>query len=181
VGPGVRACYAAAVSERNRFSGVWRLAVAAALTAWLAADAWLIAMLAAAQGHNGSERPFVSAGELLVPAGFLALLALVLVVIPWRLTAGWSFVFLFSVIGLPAWMFLRPGVYDAVPDVPAAVAAATVWMTLGLAVGLVVLSLLALRRTPEPLLDPQLTRDDLGTLAHIETPLEIDNHLPPRM
>jgi hypothetical protein len=169
------------MSERNRFSRVWRLAIAATLTAWLAADVWLIATLANARGHNGSERPFVSAGELLVPAGFLALLALVLIVIPWRFTAGWSFVFLFSVVGLPAWVFLRPGVHNAVPDVPAAVADAIVWMTLGLAVGLVVLSVLALRRTPAPLLDPQLTRDDLGTLAHIETPLEIDDHLPPRM
>ena len=164
--------------EPNRFSLVWRLVIAAALAVWLAADIWLIATLASAQGHNGSARPFVSAGELLVPAGLLALLALVLVVVPWRFNAGWGLVFLFAVLGVPAWVFLRRGVHNVVPDVSSAVASAVVWMCLTFALGLIALSLLALRGTREPVGDHELMRDSIQSLAHLDAPEQLDNHLP---
>ena len=63
-----RPCYAADMPEPNPFPRVGRAVIAAALVVWLAADIWLIARLASAQGHYGSAYPFVSAGELLVPA-----------------------------------------------------------------------------------------------------------------
>ena len=167
--------------EPNPFPRVARAVIAVALALWLAADVWLIATLASAQGHHGSARPFVAAGELLVPAGLLALLALVLVVVPWRFNAGWGLVFLFAVLGVPAWVFLRRGVHNVVPDVSGAVAAAVAWMTLGLTLGLIALSLLALRGTREPLESPDLTRDAIQSLAHLDAPEELDGHLPPRV
>ena len=63
-----RPCYAADMPEPDPLPRVARAVAAAALAAWLGDDIWLIARLASAQGHNGSARPFVSAGELLVPA-----------------------------------------------------------------------------------------------------------------
>ena len=176
-----RPCYAAGMPEPNPFPRVGRAVIAAALVVWLAADIWLIARLASAQGHYGSAHPFVSAGELLVPAGLLALFALILVVVPWRFNAGWGLVFLFAVLGVPAWVFLRRGVHNVVPDVSGAVAAAVAWMTLGLTLGLIALSLLALRGTREPLESPDLTRDAIQSLAHLDAPEELDGHLPPRM
>ncbi len=162
--------------EPNPVPRVVRAVVAAALAVWLAADIWLIAALASAQGHNGSPGPFVSAGELLVPAGLLALFAFVLVVVPWRFNAAWGLAFLFAVLGVPAWVFLRRGVHNVVPDVTSAVASAVVWMCLGLALGLIALSLLALRGTREPVGDHELMRDSIQTLAHLDAPEQLDDH-----
>ena len=52
--------------EPNPFSRAARVAIAAAFVVWLAADSWLIAALASAQGHNGSARPFVAVARLLL-------------------------------------------------------------------------------------------------------------------
>ena len=166
--------------EHSPFPKSVRIAVAAALVVWVAADIWLIARLAAAQGHYGSAGPFVSAGELLVPAGLLALFALVLTLVPRRSTAGWGLVFLFAVLGVPAWLLLRRGVHAVVPNVSGAAAAAVRWMPLGLAIGLIVLSLLALRGTREPANDSELTRDAIRTLAPLDHPEQLDSQLPPR-
>ena len=41
--------------------------------------------------------------------------------------------------------------------------------------------LLALRGTREPVADHELMRDSIQSLAHLDTPEELDGHLPPRM
>lgn len=134
---------------RNRLPLPWRLAVAAALAAWLAAALWLLVLLAGAEPAR-EHSPFTALGELLVPAMLLAAVALLLVVVPRRLVGAWGFVFVFALAGVPAWLFLRGAAYDAVPAVTSATVTAVVWMVLGLVVALLALPLLELRGVAEP-------------------------------
>jgi hypothetical protein len=127
----------------------WRLVAAAALAAWIAAAVWIVALLvSAASDHPGGR--FTAVGELLLPALLFAVVALLCVLIPRRLSGAWVVVFLFSLVGLPAWIFLRSASYGAAPWVSSEIVTAAVWMCLGLALGLIALSLLALRGVPEP-------------------------------
>jgi len=149
--------------EPNRFSLVCRLVIAAALAVWLASAGWSLSLLLTAASAHPEAR-FTAAGELLLPAILFAALALVLVLVPRRLAGGWVIVFLFALIGLPAWIFFRNASYQAVPWVTRAVVSGVVWMTLGLALGLIVLSLLALRGVPEPA-DVHVAVQFTGSLA----------------
>jgi hypothetical protein len=131
----------------------WRLAVAVALLIWSAAAVWLLIRLVDAErafhntpGHP-SHNPFTGVGELLLPAMVLALAALILVLVPRRLAPGWTLVFLTSVAGVFAWLFLR----GSAGDLPSTVhdeAALIVWLVLGLIAGLIALSILMLRGQP---------------------------------
>lgn len=135
--------------EPNPFPRVARVAFAAALAVWLAAAVWLLAVFIGAEPtHEGS--PFQSLGMLVLPAVLFAVVALVLVLLPRRSNAGWLMVLVFALFGLPWWLVLRRSVYHAVPWVSAPLVTAAVWMSLGLMLGLVALSVVAERRVPEP-------------------------------
>jgi hypothetical protein len=154
--------------EPNPFPWAARVVVAAALAVWLAAAVWLlVAFIGAEPTHV--ESPFRSLGMLLLPAVLFAVVALVLVVLPRRSNGAWMVVLVFALFGLPWWLLLRRSVYHAAPWVGAPLVTAAVWMTLGLMLGLIALSITAARTMPAPS-ERRLTPDEAGALARVETP-----------
>jgi hypothetical protein len=148
---------------------VLRAAVAVALVAWLAVAVWIVVTLVRTEATH-VDSPYDSLGMLLLPAVLFGALALLFVVLPRRAAIFWQVAFLFSLLALPAWLFLRGSAHRASPPVDSAVVTAAVWMTLGLALGLIALSLFALRRVPGPPSDRAVVRDETITRAELETP-----------
>ena len=133
--------------EPNALPRVVRIAAAAALVVWLAVALWIIV-------HIGTIEPthptagFTDIVGLLQPGILFAALALLFVVVPRRLALGWRVLLVVSLFGILAWLLLRPGAYRAVPWVSHDLVSPAVWMTLGLILGLIVLSLVALEGVP---------------------------------
>lgn len=135
--------------EPNALPRILRAAAAAALVVWLAVAVWMVVHLQTI-GSSHPRAQFSDLGGLLLPGILFAALALLFVALPRRLAFGWGALLLFSLAGIPAWLMLRGPSYLAVPWVDRAFVNAAVWMTLGLAIGLIALSLVAIRRVPEP-------------------------------
>jgi hypothetical protein len=135
--------------EPNALPTILRVVAAAALAVWLAAAVWMVVGLQTIGSAHPKAR-LSDLGGLLLPGIVLGALALVFLMVPRRLAFGWAAPLLFSLVGVPAWFFLRHGAYRAVPWVDSAFVTATLCMTLGLIFGLVALRLVALRRVPEP-------------------------------
>jgi hypothetical protein len=155
--------------EPNALPKVLRAAVAVALVAWLAVAVWIVVTLVRTEATH-VDSPYGSLGMLLLPAVLFGALALLFVLLPRRSAFGWQVVFLFGLLAIPAWLFLRGGAYRAVPWVDSAVVTAAVWMTLGLALGLVTLSLIALRHVSGPPSDRAAVWDETSTLSRLDTP-----------
>jgi hypothetical protein len=82
-------------------------------------------------------------------------------------------VLVFALFGLPWWLVLRRSVYHAVPWVSAPLVSAAVWMTLGLMLGLIALSILAARGVPAPS-ERRPTPGEAGARARVETPALVE-------
>lgn len=159
----------------------WRIAAAIAVVAWLVPAVWLLVRVLHGEERFRAARPdamhspFTALGELLLPALFLATLAGVLLLFRRRLTAGWTILFLFALLGFPAWLFLRGPAYHAIGWVSRDVVTTIVWMVLGLVVYLVTLSLLMVRGKPAPR-DVHVSRQFMGApgVLHTNTPTGSD-------
>jgi hypothetical protein len=168
------------VNGENASSRGWRIAAAIVLVAWLAAALWLLIKVLDGDAHYRAARPeatgspFSALGMLLLPALVLAGLSIVLL-IRRRSTPGWTVVFLFALLGLPAWMFLRGSAHGPGHWVSRDVVTSVVWIVAGLVVYLLVLSLLMLRGRPAPA-DVHVSQQFTGApgVLHTNTPTGSD-------
>ncbi len=126
-----------------------RFVAGAALAVWLAV-AVLVVVRLQTTGSAHPEARLGDLGGLLLPGILVGAVALVLVAAPRRLSVGWGALLLFSLAGVAAWVFLRHAAYRAVPWIDSALVTAAVWMTIGLALGVATLSLVALWRASGP-------------------------------
>jgi hypothetical protein len=159
----------------------WRLAAAVTVVAWLVPAVWLLVRVLRGDERFRAARPdamhspFTALAELLLPALLLAALALALLLLRRPATAGWTIVFLFALLGFPAWLFLRGPAYRASGWVTRDVVTTIVWMVLGLAIYLVALSLLMVRGKPAPR-DVHVSQQFIGApgVLHTNTPTGSD-------
>jgi hypothetical protein len=165
------------VNGENASSRGWRIAAAIVVFAWLAPAVWLLIKVLDGDAKYRAARPqatgspFSGLGMLLLPTLVLAGLAVVLLLFRQRVTAGWTIVFLFALLGLPAWLFLRGSAYDPGHWVSRDVVTSVVWMVAGLLVYLLALSLAMLHGRPAPA-DVHVSQQFMGApgTLHTNTP-----------
>jgi len=89
-----------------------------------------------------------SVAMLLVPTVVLAAAAAVMLLVPRPLKMPWGAVFLFAILGVPAWFALHPTA--ATRWLSPGMSSAISWMTLGALAYLILVTALVLRKRPGP-------------------------------